>query len=181
MTVLPYRNLTTGALRIFISVEGEDLTDFAPVDLPAGFDPRIHRWDADASAFTVDWRAVEAELHAKIDGEAGAVRMRFITDIPGQQVTYSMKEAEANRWVPGVSSLLDFPYLSAEAQAKNISVDQLVAVVQAYSAQWHQLNALIEATRTAAKDAVLGAETLAAKEAAATIDWEALLAQGAGS
>jgi hypothetical protein len=133
------------------------------------------RWDAASQTIVEDFAALDARLLAKIDRDAGAFRSRFITSIPGQETTYRLKEDEALAWEDGVSDPADFPYLREEAAAKGVTIAQLAAVVLGIAAQWRVLNPKIEAARTAAKDAVLAADTLAAKEAAATVNWEALL------
>lgn len=143
-----------------------------------GFDAPAHayfRWDDGTAAFVEDFTALDAALLAKIDREAGAFRSRFITAIPGQETTYILKEDEARAWVEGVSDPADFPYLREESTAKGITVAALVTVVLTTAAQWRALNPKIEAARTAAKDAVLAASTIAAKEAAATVNWVELL------
>lgn len=133
------------------------------------------RWDEGTEAFVEDFAELDTALLAKIDREAGAFRSRFITAIPGQETTYRLKEEEALAWNEGVSDPADFPYLREEATAKGIAIATLVTVVLTTAAQWRALNPKIEAARTASKDEVLAAGTVAAKEAAATVDWGALL------
>ena len=119
----------------------------------------------------------ETSLHGLIDAEAGAFRTRFITDVPGQQQTYAEKETEARAWSadPGGS----YPFLAAEAAARGIAIADVAAEVIATADAWRGLGALIEATRIAGKRAVTAAKVAgdwAAMDAAAQIDWEALLA-----
>lgn len=175
-------------MRAFIDIEGKvvrlvadgeeqfEQRDGTRVETwPDELDPLHYRWPEGEPEPMPFWGLLDTELHAKIDAEAGEVRKRFITEIPGQQVTYRLKEEEARRWLPGVSDLQQFPYLRLEAEAKGITVDALVAIVKRFSAQWHLLNARIEAARTAAKDAVLAATTFEAKQAAAQVDWESVI------
>ena len=129
----------------------------------------------DGAAFVEDLAPLDALLLAKIDREAGAFRMQFITAIPGQETTYRLKEDEALAWEDGVSDPDDFPYLREEAAAKGVSITSIAALVLGIAAGWRVLNPKIEAARVAAKDAVVAAGTVEAKHAAAAVDWEALL------
>jgi hypothetical protein len=146
------------------------------VVLAEDLDPLPHpyfTWDGEA--LVEDFGPLNTALLAKIDREAGEFRTRFITSIPGQETTYRLKEDEALAWEDGVSDPADFPYLREEAAAKGVNVAAIAELVLATAAQWRGLNPKIEAARTAAKDAVLAANTIAAKQAAASVDWEALL------
>lgn len=116
----------------------------------------------------------DAELHAQIDREAGMFRLRFITDVPGQQAVYLAKEAEAARYAAeeGAGS---YPYLEAEAAVRGIPLADMAAMIGGIAAGWRALSVGIEARRIAAKEAVTAAATSEAKRAAAQIDWEGLL------
>lgn len=118
----------------------------------------------------------EAVLHRRIDQEAGAFRTNFITDVPGQAETYSAKAAEAARFAADPAG--DYPFLQAEAQATGRSIVAVAAEVGATAAQWTQLGARIEGARMAAKRTVSicrAAGDWAAMDAAAVVDWPALL------
>ena len=162
----------TGERCLVESLEGYDgwavlAEDLAPLPHP------YFTWDG--AALVEDFTALNASLLSRIDREAGAFRTRFITAIPGQETTYRLKEDEARAWEEGVSDPADFPYLREEAAAKGVAISDVAALVLGIAAQWRVLNPKIEGARTAAKDAVLAATTVAAKEAAATVDWDALL------
>lgn len=133
------------------------------------------RWDDVSQSIIEDFTALDAVLLAKIDREAGEFRARFITSIPGQETTYRLKEDEAVAWEEGASDPADFPYLREEAAAKGTTIAALAGLVLGIAAQWRFLNPRIEAARTAAKDAVVAATTFESKQAAADVDWEALL------
>ena len=159
-------------VHILDSADGHDTSDWTEVTLPADYDERVHRYDG--TDWTADFTALDAALHRKIDQEAGAFRLNFITDVPGQQATYLRKEREALEWsvasVPGSA-----PYLEAEAAARGITVAEQAAMILGISSQWGALDVAIEATRIGAKEAVTAATTVAAKDAAAVVDWHALL------
>lgn len=119
----------------------------------------------------------ETALHGVIDQAAGAFRARFITDVPGQSQTYAEKESEALAYAsdPGGS----YPFLQAEASATGATIAAVAADVSDTASAWRLLGAAIEGARIGAKRAVTtakDAEDWAAMDAAAIVDWEALLA-----
>lgn len=119
----------------------------------------------------------EARLHRIIDNDAGDFRTRFITDVPGQQQTYAEKEKEARAWTVE-SDPADFPFLSAEAAARGVTIAEVAALVIATADAWRNLGAAIEGARMGAKAGVSAARAAvdwAAMDAAADVDWEALL------
>ena len=125
-----------------------------------------------------EFEAHERDLHLQIDAEAGAFRSRFITDVPGQQQTYAEKEAEARVWRPEAEPG-DFPFLTAEASARGVPIADVVALIIATADAWRLLGAAIEGARMGAKAGVSAARQAsdwAGMDAAATVDWEALLA-----
>jgi hypothetical protein len=152
--------------------EGADLRP-----LPADFwDGAPRSWRG--GVWIADWSQVDARLHGRIDVEAGTVRTRFITDVPGQQLTYQRKEMEARAWIEAESpDPEDFPFLTAEAGATGTQAGVVAAQVLAAAASWGRIGSAIEGARIAAKRAVREATTLAAKEAAAAVDWDSMLAE----
>lgn len=129
--------------------------------------------DEEAGEIVLDVAALDAHLHALIDRGAGLFRQRFITTVPGQEMTYLRKEAEARAVVAGDEA---GPMLSAEAAATDADVAELAASVVAQADAWLQLGALIEGARIAAKRAVTAAGTEADKWAASDVYWEGLVA-----
>lgn len=113
-------------------------------------------------------------LTTQVNTAAGAFRLNFITDIPGQQATYLAKEAEAKRWTEDAGQG-DFPYLSAESAATGTSMAAVAALVLATAEQWRALDPRIEGARRGATCGIDAAETAAEARAAAVVDWPALL------
>jgi hypothetical protein len=147
------------------------------VELPPGFHDQPMQADVATRSFQVDWSDYDAALFERIDAEAGAFRLQFITDVPGQQATYQTKEQEALDY--GVNGLVDpayFPLLSAEAVEIGTPLDQLVVEVLTLATQWRWINAKVEGRRIGAKARVRQAATYAAKQEAAAIDWWGLIA-----
>lgn len=116
---------------------------------------------------------IKAELCAKVDAEAGQVRLRYITDAPGQQMVYQEKRREAEEYLSlGASAIT--PHLVAEAQLLGITVDAMAQQVLQASIAWASVSPTIETTRLAAKAAINASTTVAAARAAANIDWSSL-------
>lgn len=151
----------------YVRPDGYETAELEP--LPEDFDPETYTADPVTQTLTQDFTRFDAALHARIDEEAGEFRRRFITTVPGQEMTYLRKEAEARGW-PGGSH----PMITAEAAARDMTEEDLAAEVIANADAWAAQGAAVEAARLGAKKAVTEATTRAAKEAAAEVDWEAL-------
>jgi len=125
----------------------------------------------------IDPVALKQSLRAKIDAEVGAVRVQFITDVPGQAQTYEKKEAEARLWIDGdeVTNPDRYPFMLAEATVRGIAIAQVRAEIMAQVNQLTPVAALMEAHRVNAKQNVLTATTLPDIIAAAVIPWQSIL------
>jgi len=103
------------------------------------------------------------EARGLIDEAAGAARLRYITDVPGQQAVYMLKLAQAQAYTAAV--LLDAgatvpPYIAAEAAALGQTAAQVSATVIALAGVWNdQLGPAIEGARLGGKAAVTAAAT----------------------
>lgn len=104
---------------------------------------------------------------AKVDQAAGVARGQIMTTIPGQQIIYAKKEAEALAWLnrePG-----EYAFLTAEAGEG--SMDDLATAILARVRATEAALASIEALRMGAKQAISNATDAAAIIAAADITW----------
>jgi len=108
----------------------------------------------------------QAAAALAIDAEAGNTRQEFITAIPGQDATYTAKEAEARRWVAEIQAgtaapdPLAYPYLKDRAERLNATTPDYQAVATEWLVKadlWHNLNISIENVREGAKEAVTAA------------------------
>jgi len=117
---------------------------------------------AQAAAETLE-RHREAIL-ARIKQVSGETRAKYISVIPGQEMIYLAKEAEAAAFVAGEQG--DYPFLSAEVGETGETLDQVAQVVLNLAAGWRAIGANIEALRVRANAAVLAAETIAEIDAA---------------
>ena len=122
-------------------------------------------------------------LCQKIDAQAGELRMRFITDVPGQAQTYERKEREARTWTAGDDAVHPelYPFMIAEAQARSIGVAEVRAQIMQQVDALTPIAARIEAQRVAAKAAITAAAALPGILAAAQIDWNAVVASPAAA
>lgn len=113
-----------------------------------------------------------------IDEAAGRARLRFITDVPGQQAVYIVKLQQAQAYTAAVA--LDAqatvpPYIAAEAAATSQTAAQVAANVIALAAVWNeQAGPAIEGERMGGKAAVTAAQDLEAVEAARVAAVQAL-------
>ncbi|WP_284777060.1 hypothetical protein [Agrobacterium sp. lyk4-40-TYG-31] len=120
----------------------------------------------------VDLEGVKETLKSRIDGEAEATRLRYITGGAGQAMTYQQKATEAMACLAEVDPQPeDYPLLSAEI---GITAETLLGVAQVvFEAHqgWRQIGAAIEALRLSGKAGVGVAETVEAAQIAAQIVW----------
>lgn len=93
-----------------------------------------------------------------IDDAAGMARLRFITDVAGQQAVYMVKLQQAQAYAEAVA--LDAqapapPYIAAEASATGETPGQVTAAILALAAVWNeQVGPAIEGARMGGKAAV---------------------------
>lgn len=105
---------------------------------------------------------------AEVNAITNETRLRYITGIAGQEMTYREKEREAAAYLAAPSDPPDaavVPFLIAEAAKKGITVYQLAQAVLYFSEQWRQLGPVIEAGRTSSNDAITAADDPAAMAA----------------
>lgn len=95
-----------------------------------------------------------------VNSAAGDVRQHFVSDLPGQDMVYLRKEAEARRWLAELRPDLEgYPFLAAEVGITAETPDQLAQVWLNLAALWQQIAAGIEHHRFAASAAIAAAQT----------------------
>ncbi|WP_295080899.1 hypothetical protein [Tabrizicola sp.] len=97
-----------------------------------------------------------------IDDLVTAARLRFVTQLPGQEAIYLAKEAEARTYVatmPEPDSLEDFPYLAAEVGITAATARELALIWLQKGAQFRGLGAATENLRMGARKALTNAAT----------------------
>lgn len=90
----------------------------------------------------------------------GAVRRLFITDLPGQEMVYMAKEAEARAYAALSSAppdLTNFPLLAAEVGITAPTAAELAALWLAMASAWRAVAAQIEPLRLTASASVIAA------------------------
>ncbi len=109
--------------------------------------------------------------HNEIDRAAGEARLRYITDVPGQQATYMTKAQQAREFLGAPEGEVP-PYVQAEAEAMGVAALPAAEYIAATEHAWSNvIGPGIERARRAGKLAVSAASgadeesTLAAIEA----------------
>ena len=98
-----------------------------------------------------------AEAIAAVNAAAGTLRARHITVLPGQEMLYLAKEAEARAWLtadPAPPSLAAFPLLAAEVGITAPTPHELAQVWANMGAIWRTIAARIETVRLSAVAAI---------------------------
>jgi len=109
---------------------------------------------------------VKTQAKAEINRLAGEARTRFITVIPGQEMLYLEKKAEALRWLNAQNpNLQDYPLLAAEVNITAVDAPALANLWMQMAAQWSVVAATIEAMRMAYINNVNGAANVATIDA----------------
>lgn len=126
-----------------------------------------------------------AEALTQIDAAAGSVRLRYITDVPGQQGTYLLKEQQASAYLMALATDPEAavpPFVAAEAEALGATAAVAAQGIVATAALWaDQLAPAIECERRRGKLACEAAADEAALQAVLTQALAALAAVGAAS
>lgn len=146
------------------------------VDLPDGATevPRLpDQWEVwDGTEFVASDAALQA-IHADIDRQAEKIRAGIITTGSGQAMTYLRKEAEARAWLADNNAAA--PFVEAEAAVIGRTIAEVAQIIVDQADAWLVVGPRIEAARIAAKRAVSEASTVSEMQAAAAVDWQAVL------
>ena len=139
-------------------------------------------WDGEAWIDTRTTADIAAELAAARAGAVaainrlrGEVRGRFITRIPGQDMVYLEKEAEARDWIAARAAAIagdqpdpaDFPHIAAEVGPTAPDMDSVAQVYLNMAAVFRSISAVIEGETMRALAAAEAAQTGEAAQAAA--------------
>lgn len=113
--------------------------------------------DVHFSSFS-DRSAAERHFLRRIDEKAEAARESIITAAPGQSMTYEAKHQEAERFVEEEGQG-EYPWLSGEAEALDVSVENVADSVIAARQAWQQAGIQIEQVRLSAKKKVRSSDS----------------------
>lgn len=115
--------------------------------------------------------ALRLAAEQRIDAAAGQARLRYLTDAPGQDATYTTKYAEALAYIAAgyPADLSGYPYIAAEATPNSpLTPTQAATRIAVLGGYWRDVKGpQIEGARICGKDA------LAACGSAAEIDTHA--------
>lgn len=110
----------------------------------------------------------EARRQAKllVNQKAGQSRQKYLTDIPGQDISYQQKVIELEKYEAAVAAgqtitPTDYPWLNAEAIGSHATIAQVAALVRSTADAWTVLGSQIEGIRRGAIVDIDLAQTLA--------------------
>lgn len=171
MNVIGYTK--TGEIRVIF--EGDDHESFVSDDMGNRHRQMIAEWESRGNVippYLVELNALKATLRTKIDDDAEAARLRYITGGAGQAMTYQRKVEEAKQAIleedPEAG---DYPMLAASLGIDGVTVKAVAALVLQMDALWAVTGSAIERLRQTAKEAVSRAETAEAAQIAAKVVW----------
>jgi hypothetical protein len=126
----------------------------------------------------VDIEKARAAAISRIDRDAEALRLNFITPGFGQLMAYQQKLQEAEAFMADTEINPNLiPHIVSEAQALDISLMDAASAVVTIFHQWQGVSSIIEGVRIGAKDKVALATTVEEVELAADVDWSSILTQ----
>tara|TARA_B100002049_G_scaffold199910_1_gene158200 strand:- start:186 stop:668 length:483 start_codon:yes stop_codon:yes gene_type:complete len=101
-----------------------------------------------------------ARAAATIDAAVGALRARFLTDIPGQSDAYTEKLADCRAFIAATDPALDdYPWVKGEALAQNMTPEAAAQfVIDTYNS-WRAIGVAIELIRLTTKRLIAEAGT----------------------
>jgi hypothetical protein len=110
-----------------------------------------------------DIEPLKDQATASINEAVGLARLRFITDIPGQEMIYSIKESQARAFLaasPMPTELIpDYRMIASEVSARGISAYEAAQLIINLSAMWQLVGGALEDVRLAAIVAMAAAAT----------------------
>ena len=111
-------------------------------------------WETARQSIT-DIIQIKIQCCDRIDKTAGDIRLKYITEVPGQQATYWMKTEEARSikaagLIDGID-MTPYPLIQAEMNATGYGMTLVVNSILDTEASWRQLAAKIEEVRRKGK------------------------------
>mgnify|MGYP001171571220 CR=1 FL=1 len=120
-----------------------------------------HEWDWPSLSWVLPARAVSnarTRGAATIDAAAGRARSRYITTVPGQDATYTVKYAEALDYIAAgyPSDLSPYPFIAGESQPNAwMTPTQAATRIATLGGYWREVvGPAIEGARINGKDAL---------------------------
>lgn len=126
----------------------------------------------------IDLATAKSVASRKIDDQAEAARLLFLTGGSGQALEYSATQADAQKAlaVGGLPAAADYPWLAAEQAAlaavgQQVTINQVAQSVVATMQGWGQVGAEIKRIRRTAKLQIAAAASVADVIAASVVVW----------
>lgn len=112
-------------------------------------------------------QAAKARAAGTLASTISLARATYITMLPGQDMIYQAKEAEARAWVTAdTPDIADYPLLAAEIGITAPDADQLAQIWLNMATLWRAAAAVLEALRLTVGAAIDAAQTPEDVEAA---------------
>jgi hypothetical protein len=108
---------------------------------------------------------IQDQAEPTLDAKAQEVRLCYVS--PGKDATYQEKAAELSDWIGSgrpTSANGQYPYMEAEAAARNVTLDVVGAEIEAARDTWAGVDPQIEAENRAGKVGVKAATTAQAAQ-----------------
>lgn len=154
---------------------------FCEFDTPP--DPELYTINPSTKALIPITPAVEtleelkAKLLVRIDEEAEAARLAFLTPGSGQAMEYEDTESQARGYIAGTLTSSQIPLVVAEKEAREdadetgLTLTSVANDIIAQADTWRLAQAEIKKLRRAAKLKVTNAGTKSGAKARARVDW----------
>lgn len=123
-----------------------------------------------------DMDRLKTEAKIKIDKEAEAIRMMFITPGDGQAMAYQQKQHEARLYIenPAIDPA-EIPHIVKEAAMFEETLETRANLIIDMFCQWRTVSSTIEELRLAAKERVSACVHPSQIASAAVVDWSSVL------
>lgn len=126
--------------------------------VPSTPDDKFQKWDLKNKAWT-ETRSLKSYLKfalPEIDKAISIVRQKYITVTDGQPEVYNDKVEEATNYIKDIDSditpnLDNYPILNAEAEERDISIDEMVSIINTKMIIWAKKRNEIEIMRMSCK------------------------------
>lgn len=120
--------------------------------LPVAKDPLVRGFENGVPQFTIDWDLMRETAYKIVDERAEAYCLQYVTAGQTQMMRYKQKEEEARKWTADNNAAA--PLLTAEANATNVPLADLVAQVLEMADAWVAIMARVESKRICAKQQI---------------------------
>jgi hypothetical protein len=121
------------------------------IEVPDAEIAALEAWVVEGGALVLaDLWPYKRALIALVNRRIGEIRLNYITDMPGQDMVYQAKEAEAKEFLaqsPVPTDLTPYPFISEEIGITGADAYEIAQIWVTLSAQWRQVAAGLENIR----------------------------------